>query len=59
MLTIWFAFSERLGNEKAWVGAYRNFGDWQYDGKMRVNVWEKGQPDYKSERCVTTKHWGR
>ena len=56
-------FSERLGNEKAWIGAHRNFGDWQYDGlvkgKMAVNDWEKGQPDYESERCVTTRHWGR
>ena len=35
----------------------------QYDGlvkdKMRVNDWAKVQPDYESERCVTTRHWGR
>ena len=32
-------FSERLGNEKTWIGAHRNFGDWQYDGLCTGHRW--------------------
>ena len=54
---------ERLGNDQAWIGAHKNFGDWQYDGlvngKMVASDWEAYKPDLEIEKCVTTRIWGR